>query len=259
VSGLGARALSPWLPRLPRRMRAARVLALTGISEERWRELAGVYASLPEDPGLDAARQRARLAHLASRALSSGRWDVLLEGTPPESGSCLYATGHLGSLQTLRYALRARGVPAATVLGRPNLDRARAIAQDRVFDKHHPLDFPHAVPSSAVHRLRSALKRGSLVVAADLPEHGGFTARLLGGPLVVDPRPFRLARAAGVPCRAAFFTLPAGFWTLTLSAQLPREEPAACAAFAEAFDGAAACSPADLDGVVYANLALGSR
>jgi hypothetical protein len=256
MNGIVARTLSSWLPRLPRAGGAAGVIALTGISEEAWRELARVYTGLPAGAGRAAARQRARLARLASRALSSGRWDLCLRGRPPDAEPCLYVSAHVGSLQVLRYALRARGVPAATVLGRHSLDRRRAETQDRVFDRHHPLNFPHALPSSAVHRLRSALKRGSLVAAADLPERGGLDARLLGGPLLVDPRPFRFARAAGVRCRAAFVTLPGGHWTLTLSGELPRGERAACEEFARFCAEVAAHSPADLDGVVYGSIAL---
>ncbi len=158
-------------------------------------------------------------------------------------------------MQALRYALRARGAPAATVLGPHNLDRARAVAQDRVFDRRHPNAFPHAYPSAAVHRLRSALKRGSLVAAADLPPQGGIRRPLLGGWMLVDTRPFRLARAARVDCRPAFATLPGGSWTLTLGPPLPPDERAAAEAFARLVAEVAARAPLDLDGVVYADIA----
>ena len=129
------------------------------------------------DPGPLAAKARGRLARLASRALSSGRWNLRLEGDSPSERPCVYVTAHLGSLQALRYALRARGIPAATILGPHNLDRRSAAAQDRVFDRRYPLDFPHAFASSQVHRLRGALKRGSLVAAADLPRREGSARR----------------------------------------------------------------------------------
>ena len=77
----------------------------------------------------------------------------------------------------------------------------------------------------------------------------------LGGQAFVDPRPFRLARAAGVPCRPAFLTLPRGRWTLTLGPVLPEDEEGAVAGFARALAKAASLSPLDLDGVVYLRLA----
>jgi hypothetical protein len=258
MTGGFGRAVAPWLPALSPRARAERVRALTGVSRDRWQRLAAIYSGLPEDPGPLAARQRRDLGRRASRALGSGRWNLLLDGPAPDPAPCVYVTGHIGSLQVLRYALRARGIPAATVLGPHNRDRAAAAAQDRVFDRKHGLPFPHALASSEVHRLRSALKQGSLIAAADLPEHDGVTFRLLGGPLSVDPRPFRLARAAGVPCRAAFATLPSGRWTLTIGPVLAGDDAAACAAFARAFAEAAVKSPTDLDGVVYGNLHLPS-
>ena len=168
----------------------------------------------------------------------------------------MYVSAHLGSLQVLRYALRERGVKAATALGPHNLERPTAEAQDRVFDARHPLDFPHVFPAAAVHRLRGALGRGSLVLAADLPRRGeGVEVPFLGGRVLVDPRPFRLARAAGVPCRPAFLTLPRGRFTLTLGAELPGNEAAALAAYAKCLAGVAERSPLDLDGVVYLRLA----
>lgn len=253
------RALAPWLPRLKRQGREDRVFALTGLSAQGWRELASVYTDLPASPGPRAAARRARLARVASRALSTGRWNLRLdlEGEALSSAPCVYATAHIGSLQSLRYALRARGVPAATVLGPHNLDRTRAIEQDRVFDRRYALAFPHAFPASAAHRLRSALRRGSLIAAADLPEDGsgGMPAHLLGGPAWIDPRPFRLARVAGVPCRAAFATFAGGRWTLTVSRSLPVGEREGSAAFAEILARVAAEAPLDLDGVVYTHLA----
>ena len=249
------RALAPWLSRSRRSDREDPVVERTGLSRERWRELAASYPDLPADPGRLVEKARARLERLSSRALSSGRWNLRLEGDPPSERPCIYATAHLGSLQALRYALRARGVPAATVLGPHNLDRTRAAEQDRVFDRRHPLDFPHALASSQVHRLRGALKRGSLVAAADLPPAGGMPARVLGGWVRIDPRPFRLAGAAGVPCRPAFATLPGGRWTLTLGPPLPADGKAAAEAFARALAEVAARAPLDLDGVVYGHIA----
>ncbi len=225
---------------------------MTGLDEAGWRALAGAYPELPENPGPAAARQRAKLVRLASRALATGKWDLRLEGDPPDARPCVYVTAHLGSMQALRYALRARGVPAATVLGPHNLDRSQAIPQDEVFDRRYGLDFPHALPSSATHRLRSALKRGSLVAAGDLPERGGVPARVLGGPALLDPRPFRLARVAGAACRPAFATFPGGRWTLTLGPTLAGDERACAEAYGRVFARVAAAAPLDIDGLVYA-------
>jgi len=231
---------------------ASKIAALTGLDEAGWRGLAAAYPKLPKNPGRAAARRKARLVRLASRALATGRWDLRLEGDPPGPEPCVYVTAHIGSMQALRYALRARGVPAATVLGPHNLDRTQAIPQDRVFDRRYALDFPHALPSSATHRLRSALKRGSLLAAGDLPERGGVPAKVLGGPALLDPRPFRLARVARAVCRPAFATLPEGRWTLTLGPVLEGDEIACAEAFGRVFARVAAASPLDLDGVVYA-------
>ena len=181
-----------------------------------------------------------------------------LEGDAPSGQPCVYVTAHLGSLQALRYALRARNIPAATVLGPHNLDRDRAAAQDRVF-VDATARFPSCVLASQVHRLRGALNRGSLVVAADLPLEDGIAAPLLGGWVRIDPRPFRLAHAARVPCRPAFATLPGGQWTLTLGSPLPVDASAAAEAFALALGNVAARAPLDLDGVVYAHIAERGR
>lgn len=259
MGGVIARTLAPWLSLASRSGRGDRVAELTGLSAERWRELARTYTQLPADPGPAAAKARAKLARRASRALSSGTWSLRLQGEPPSPAPCVYVTAHLGSMQAVRYALRARGVPAATVLGPHNLDRTRAIPQDRVFDRLHALDFPHAYPSSAVHRLRSALRRGSLIAAADLPPEGGRRAPLLGGYAFVDPRPFRLARAARVPCRPAFATMPGGRWTLTLGPPLPPDERSASEAYAAVLAQVASRAPLDIDGVVYAHIAQRGR
>jgi len=233
---------------------AGRIAALTGISAADWKALRRAYPGLPAAAGPRAAARRVLLARLAAHRLRTGRWSARLEGRAPDPGDgpTVFVTAHLGSLQGLRYTLRARGIPAATVLGPHNLARREAERQDRLFDARHPLDFPHFFPASEVHRLRSSLRRGSLILAADLPEpDDGVPVAVLGGRAFVDPRPFRLARAARVPCRPAFLTLPRGRWTLTLGAVLPADEAAAIDAFARCLAEAAARSPLDLDGPVY--------
>lgn len=235
---------------------ARRIVALTGISTDDWRALSRAYPALPAGAGARAAARRLLLTRLASRRLATGRWPARLEGNPPSREPTLYASAHLGSLQALRYTLRALGVPAATVLGPHNLERPEAERQDRLFDARHRLAFPHFFAASAVHRLRGALKEGSLIIAADLPLlDEGVAVPFLGGKALVDPRPFRLARAARVPCRAAFLTLPRGRWTLTLGPVLPADEAAAIALWARGFADVAARSPLDIDGVVYRRLA----
>jgi lauroyl/myristoyl acyltransferase len=169
----------------------------------------------------------------------------------------VYVSAHLGSLQALRYTLRGRGIRVANVLGPHNLERREAERQDRVFDGRHPLDFPHVLPAARSHRLRTALRTGSLILAADLPSGEGVEVPFLGGRLRLDRRPFRLARAVGVPCRPAFLTLPRGRWTLTLGDPLPDDANAAIEAYARVLRETARRSPLDLDGVVYRNLAGG--
>jgi hypothetical protein len=48
-------------------------------------------------------------------------------------------------------------------------------------------------------------------------------------------------------------------WTLTLGAPLPDDEDEAVRAFAGVYRRVASAAPADLDGVVYLNLARGAR
>jgi lauroyl/myristoyl acyltransferase len=231
-----------------------RVAALTGITAADWRRLRKAFPALPAGAGGLAAARRLLLARLASRRLSSGRWSARLDGAPPRPAPTVYVSAHLGSLQALRYTLRARGIPVANGLGPYNLERPEAERQDRIFDARHPLDFPHVFAAGRVHRLRTGLRRGSLILAADLPEGRGVEFEFLGGRVRLDPRPFRLARAVGVPCRPAFLTLPFGRWTLTLGDVLPADEAAAMEAYARCLGRVAARSPLDLDGAVYLRL-----
>jgi hypothetical protein len=251
------RLASSLLRRLALRPGADRIRGLTGASREEWREIAAAFPVMPRDPGPAAARARLRLGRRWTRALATGRWRVRVDGDPPTPEPAVYATAHIGSLQALRYVLRSRGVPAAIVLGPHNQDRTRYVRDDVVFDRRYALDFPHALPADRAHRLRTALERGSLLLAADLPPEGtvSSSAEILGGSVALDTRPLRLARAARVPCRAAFLTLRREGWTLTLSAPLADAEPAAVAAFAGAFARVARRAPLDLDAVVYRSLA----
>src|SRR5262245_9422592 len=107
---------------------AGRIAALTGISAADWRKLRRTFPLLPAAAGPRAAARRVLLARLAARRLRTGRWDARLDGDAPDAagGPTLFVSAHLGSLQGLRYTLRARGIPAATVLGPHNLDRRDA-------------------------------------------------------------------------------------------------------------------------------------
>ena len=258
MAGSVSRTASSWLGRLVPRGRE-RVRSLTGIGEEEWREIAEAFPGVPRDPGRLAARRRARLTRLASRALATGRWKTALDGESPGPEPTVYVTAHIGALQALRYVLRSRGVPVASVIGRLNLDRSVTARTDPIFDRRYPLDFPHALPSTHPHRLATALSTGSLILAADLPEGPFLDDGLLGGAVRLDPRPFRLARAAGVACRAAFLTLPDSGWTLTLGEPLPSDPTRAVEGFARVFRRVAAAAPLDVDGLVYLSFARRSR
>ncbi len=260
-------ALTARLAALKPVLRESEIAAWTGLSSQRWRQLAARFPGLPRMPGLRAARSRRRIGELAGRALAGGAWDPLWEGPEPPRGPAVYVTAHLGSLLALRYTLRARGVAVASVIAPYNFERADPAAKDAVFDRRFPMVFPHVVSSAHTHRLRGLLKRGSLILAADLPakppDSEAFEARVLGGTADLDPRPFRLARLAGVPCLAVFLTLPRRRWTVTLSRPLPADENGECEAlalarFARALAEAAARAPWDLDGPVYWNRYCGS-
>lgn len=233
------------------------VLAWTGLSAPRWRQLVSRFPELPSDPGPPAARARRRMAELATGALEGKAWSPDWDGPALPGGPAVYVTAHIGSLLLLRYVLRAHGAAVASVLAPYNFDRADPAAKDARFDRRFPMSFPHVVSSERTHRLRSLLKRGGLILAADLPARQSFPATLLGGAVELDPRPFRLARMAGVPCVPAFLTMRGRRWSLSLEEPLPADEREAHARFASAFAGVAARAPVDLDGVVYWNRTFG--
>ncbi len=234
----------------------ARIREWTGIAPDEWGELARAFPLLGERPGPRAARARRDLHDLCARALSTGRWRPRLDGTAPGPEPTVYLTAHFGSLGALRYCLRSHGVPVANALGPHNLRRPEMEARDRIFDARFPMRFPHVFEASRVHRLRTALRSGSLLLAADLPGGQSVEVDWLGGRVRLDPRPIRLARAAGVSCRPAFLTLPRQGWTLTLGAELPPGEASALRAFGAVYAAVAAEAPWDVDGVVYRRLAV---
>jgi hypothetical protein len=249
------RAASSLLGRLAPSGRRERVRGLTGIGESEWREIAAAFPGVPPDPGRQAASRRALLGKLASRALATGRWKFELDGEPLGPEPTVYVTGHLGALQAMRYALRSRGVLVASVIGRLNLDRSVTARSDPIFDRRYALDFPHALPSTRPHGLARALRKGCLIVAADLPEGPFVEVPFLGATVRLDPRPFRLARAGGAVCRPAFLTLPESGWRLTVGERLPPDPTRALQRFGELFHRVAAAAPLDLDGLVYLSFA----
>ncbi len=260
------RVLTARLAALRPVLRESEIASWTGLSSEQWRQLAVEFPRLPRRPGLRAARARRRMGELAGRALAGGEWDPLWEGAEPPREPAVYVTAHLGSLLALRYVLRARGVAVASVIAPYNFQRADPAAKDALFDRRFPMVFPHVASSAHTHRLRGLLGRGSLILAADLPSRpaaashaAAFPARLLGGAVDLDPRPFRLARLAGVPCLPVFLTVPRRRWTLALGGALPAAERLAHEAFARAFGRAAESSPWDLDGPVYWNRYVAAR
>ena len=90
---LRPRALTARLAAFKPVLRESEIAAWTGLSSERWRQLADRFPDLPRTPGLRAARARRRLGEFAGRALSSGAWDPLWEGPEPPRGPAVAASG----------------------------------------------------------------------------------------------------------------------------------------------------------------------
>jgi hypothetical protein len=220
--------------------------AITGLTREQWRALGRAFPALGPDPARRAVGARLRLRFLLSRALSGPRhdavWSGFLGGAP-----VLFATAHVGDLRGLRYLMRRR-IPAANILA-PWVMRKRTARYDAAFDRRWQRDFPHVFSSENPHALKTALKRGSLIAAADIPDAASTPFPLLGGTILLDPRPFRLARIAGVPCRPAFLTAPGGRLTMTVGESLPAAEDAALDLFGRAFARVAEQAPFEIDGV----------
>ncbi len=189
---------------------------------------------------------------LLGRAFSSDRHAPAFRKAPPGQEPCVYATAHIGDLRSLRYLLRLH-IAVATVVNEDREHRAGGGQEHRELEERIPRDFPQILPSSSPHALRSALRRGSLIVSADLPEAEGAVFPCLEGTLRLDPRPFRLARLAGVACRPAFLTAPRGRLTITIGPALPAEEAEALSGFGRALENAAQETPFEIDGVTWWN------
>lgn len=253
AADLAPRFLLPSLSvHLGSRLREKEIRTTTGISAAQWRDLGRAYPRLGPDPGPAAASARRRYGFLVGQALENRRHRPQFRDAPPEPQPCLYATAHVGDLRSLRYLLR-REISIATVVAATEEECADLARAARNFDLGVPRDFPHVLSSRQHHRLRSALRRGSLIVSADLPEREGVPFPCLGGQLRLDPRPFRLARVCEVPCRPVFLTAPGGRLTISIGSILPRQEDAALAEFASALDRICDESPFEIDALTWWN------
>jgi hypothetical protein len=221
------------------------VSEITGLAREQWRVVARAFPALGRDPAPRVIRARRRREFLIGRALASFRHDALWTGSPG-GGPTLFVTAHVGDARALRYLLR-RHIPVASVRA-PWESRTKAAHDDAVFDRRWPNEFPHVLSAAGPHALRTALRYGSLIVTADVPVRDGVEVPLLGGRVQLDPRPFRLARLARVPCRPAFLTAPGGRLTVTLEDSLPASQETALEEFGRTLARVAAAAPFEIDG-----------
>lgn len=239
-----------------------RIERLTGLSEEGWRRLARLFPLLGADSGAAAARARRDFALLTWRELSRARPGPRWEPSPPPRTPELLLTAHLGNLRFLRYFLRSAGIPAATIVDETHYGSPKWRRLNARIDERFPVGVPHTFSSREPHRLRAALRRGSLLAAIDRihrppPGADDRSARVpfLGGSLEIDLAPLRLARLAGVPARPIFITAPDTRLTITVGDPLSGDDEAAARAFGDLLDRVARASPADFDGFTHRYLA----
>lgn len=242
--------------------RRDRVAALTGLSEAEWKGLAELFPLLGDDPGRNAARARRTFTLVAWHELSRTRVRPLWDPAPPPAAPELLVTAHLGNLRLLRYFLRSAGVAVATIVDETHEGSDRGARLNAWIDRRFPVRAPHTRESGKPHRLRRALREGSLLAAIDRihPPPPGVADRsapipFLGGILPIEPAAFRLARLAGVPARPVFATAPKARLTLTVGERLPADEGEAVRAFGEVLDRVARASPGDFDGFTHRFLA----
>ena len=237
----------------------AAVREATGLSESQWREMGGRFPALGKTPGADALRARRMITLAAAIELARRRPRPNRTGPALDPAPTLYLTIHLGNLRLLRYLLRAGGLAAATVVDQTHLGNPQGARVNAWVDRRFPVDFPHTFFSGAPHRLRSALRRGSLIAAVDRI-HARPSARpdalvsipFLGGSLPLDLGVLRLARLAGAPARPLFLTAPRGRLTITAGEPVDARDPAEAARqFALVADAAARESPADFDAYTH--------
>jgi len=231
---------------------------LTGLSDAEWRKLAALFPRLGDDPGRDAARARRTFTFVAWNELSRRRPAPRWEPAPPPSAPQIFLTAHVGSLRLLRYFLRSAGVPAATIVDETHFGNEAHARANRWIDGRFPTAFPHRFSSREPHRLRAALRRGSLLAAIDRvhrppPGAKDHSARIpfLGGTLEIELGPLRLARLAGVRARPVFITAPEARLTITVGDALPADETEAAREFGVLLDRVARAAPADFDGYTH--------
>jgi len=235
---------------------------LTGLGEEEWRRLARLFPLLGADPAASAARARRDFALLAryelSRTHPRPRWDP----APPPREPELFVTAHLGNLRVLRYFLRSAGIPAATIVDETHFGNPQWRRWNERIDRRFPVGFPHTFSSREPHRLRAALRGGSLIAAIDRihrppPGADGRSERVpfLGGALEIELAPLRLARLAGVPARPAFVTALDARLTIAVGEPLPADDAAAARAFGALLDRVARAAPGNFDGYTHRYLA----
>ena len=253
---LPARALPAlsWL--VARRPRFRASVPPRELAESQWNEIAVRYPRLGPRPAGRVALARRRIWFLSGRALATPRHGPRWEGGRPSPGPAVYLTSHLGDLRALRYALRLEGAPAAIVISPSTIGRTGSAFSDAKCDRRRFFEFPHLLSSGSPHRLRAALRHGSLIITIDGPEFEFFETPFLGGILRLDPRPLRLAKLAGVPVRAAFLTAPGGRLTVTLGREI---DPSGGAAeilreIGGLLDVVASRSPCDFDGLSHLGL-----
>ncbi|HET9794522.1 MAG TPA: hypothetical protein VFS34_08680 [Thermoanaerobaculia bacterium] len=241
---------------------AARVEPLTGLADSEWRRLAESFPLLGPDPGRDAARSRRTFTLVAWNELSRRRPRPEWNPAPPSSEPQVLVTAHIGNLRLLRYFLRVEGIPVATIVDETHPTSGSTGKWNEWIDRRFPIAFPHTFPSDQPHRLRAALRRGSLLAAIDRihrPPPGGRdrSARVpfLGGAIAIELGALRLARLAGVAARPIFVTAPAARLTITVGAPLPQSEAEAVREFGAIFDRVSRESPGDFDGYTHRYLA----
>jgi hypothetical protein len=254
LPGFVARAIARAWPK-PSRAKTER---LTGLTDAEWRRLAAIFPRLGDDPGRHASRARRTFMFLAWNELLRSRPRLEWKPAPPPSAPQVLLTAHVGNLRLLRYFLRSAGVPVATIVDDTHFGNDGHEEANRRIDRRFPTAFPHRFSSREPHRLRSALRRGSLLAAIDrihhpLPGTTDHSARIpfLGGTIEIELAPLRLARLAGVRARPVFITAPAARLTITVGDALPADEGEAARAFGVILDRVARASPADFDGYTH--------
>jgi hypothetical protein len=236
----------------------AQIREWTGLGEGPWNEMAALFPGLGPRPGFQAARHRRSFGLLGENALAADSRRVRWIPARPDPVPTLYLTVHLGDLRLLRYLLRLAGIPAATIVDETQLGNAAGRAENARIDRIRPHALPHSFLAGQPHRLRSALRSGSLIAAIDrihAPAEGRSTGDravpFLGGRLVLDLSVLRLGRLAGVPVRPLFLTIPRERLTGTVGEPLPEDIDAAGARFGGLADAVARDSPADFDGYTH--------